>query len=149
MPVHSFNPEKVPVPPPTYRQVAVTDIPAGSRLVTLAGQTGLRSDGTVPKGIVAQAIEAYDHVFEALKAAGASPKDIVFTRHYIVKDTGDVKDNDIDVVDRGWGDEWIKWITKHGEGNLPPDTVLGVACLAKKALLYEVECLAVMPAATS
>lgn len=145
MPVDSFNPEDVPLPPPTYRQVATTTIPVNGKLITLAGQTGLQSNGEVPEGIKAQAREAYDHVLRCLKAAGATPKDILHVRHYIVKDTGSAEVDAIDVVDRGWGEEWIEFMKTHGEGNLPPDTVLGVASLAKKALLYEVECWAFVP----
>lgn len=147
MTVHSFNPDTVPPPPPSYRQVATTSIPANGKFIALAGQTGLGFDGTVPKGIVAQAIAAYQHVLDALKAAGATPKDILHVRHYIVNDTGDAEVDAVDVVDRGWADEWIKFMEKHGSGHLPPDTVLGVASLAKKELLYEVECWAVVSSA--
>lgn len=73
----AFNPPSVPEPPPTYRQVCVTPIVSSSSLVTLAGQTGLQKDGTVPAGIRAQAKAAYESIHKCLEAAGATPRDIV------------------------------------------------------------------------
>ena len=60
-------------------------------------------------------------------------------RHFIVKDTGDPEQDRKDVVDRGWGDVWIEFMDKEADGHRPPDTVVGVASLAKKVLLYECE----------
>ena len=73
----AFNPPSVPEPPPTYCQVCVTPIVPSSSLVTLAGQTGLQKDGTVPAGIKAQAKAAYETIHKCLEAAGATPRDIV------------------------------------------------------------------------
>lgn len=60
-------------------------------------------------------------------------------RHYIVKETGDKEQDAKDVVDRGWGEEWIEFMDHNADGHRPPDTVVGVASLAKKQLLYECE----------
>jgi enamine deaminase RidA (YjgF/YER057c/UK114 family) len=60
-------------------------------------------------------------------------------RHFIVTVTGDPEQDKKDVVDRGWGDLWIKFMDKEANGYRPPDTVVGVASLAKKDLLYECE----------
>ena len=138
---HAFNPSSAPIPPPTYNQVAVTPVLPTSKLVTLAGQTGINKDtGKVASpGIKDQARQAYQNVASCLKAAGASPRDIVHVRHYIVKDTGNAIVDALDVVDRGWGNEWIEFMDREADGHRPPDTVLGVASLAKAALLYEVE----------
>ncbi|KAF1846558.1 YjgF-like protein [Cucurbitaria berberidis CBS 394.84] len=136
---HAFNPPTVPVPPPTYDQVCITPIVPTSKLITLAGQTGLRQDQTIPSDIKEQARGAYAAVNNCLKAAGATPRDIIHVRHYIVKETGNPDLDRSDVVDRGWGELWIEFMDKEGEGHRPPDTVVGVASLAKKALLYEVE----------
>ncbi|KAF2828968.1 YjgF-like protein [Ophiobolus disseminans] len=136
---HAFNPPSVPTPPPTYSQVCITPIQPTSKLVTLAGQTGLQSDGSIDLDIKVQAIEAYKAVHECLKAAGATPRDIVHVRHYIVKETGNSEKDKLDVVDRGWGEVWMEFMDREADGHRPPDTVVGVASLAKKALLYEVE----------
>ena len=61
-------------------------------------------------------------------------------RHYIVNDSQDSELNKLDIVDRGAGEAWIEFMDEYGEGRRPPDTVLGVACLATRALLYEIEC---------
>jgi len=47
-------------------------------------------------------------------------------------------------VERGWGPLWCEMMDKEADGHRPPDTVLGVASLAKKELLYEVEVWAVI-----
>ncbi|PSN61768.1 YjgF-like protein [Corynespora cassiicola Philippines] len=137
----TFNPPNVPTPPPTYNQVAVTPLLPTSKLVTLAGQTGLRPDGGgIAADLAGQARQAYVNVANALKAAGATPRDVNFVRHYIVVG----EEEGVEVVDRGWGEEWIGFMDREAGGHRPPDTVLGVAGLAKKALLYEVEVTAVV-----
>ena len=60
-------------------------------------------------------------------------------RHYIVDKTGDPAADALDIVDRGWGAVYNFFMDCHGEGHRPPDTVIGVASLAKKGLLYECE----------
>ena len=77
----AFNPDGVPLPPPTYSQVAVTPLLPSSRLITLAGLTGCdpaRSDN--PKTLPEQAPIAYSKIETCLAAAGASPRDIVQVR---------------------------------------------------------------------
>lgn len=87
---------------------------------------------------------AYENVRKCLEAAGASPRDIVHVRHYIVNDSGDEELNGKDVVERGWAPLWVEFMERWGDGHRPPDTVLGVASLALKGLLYEVEVWAVV-----
>ncbi|KAF2027671.1 YjgF-like protein [Setomelanomma holmii] len=141
---YAFNPPDVTTPPPTYNQVCVTPLFPTSKLITLAGQTGLQDDGTIAPDIETQAKDAYKAVYNCLRAVGATPRDIVHVRHYIVKESGNAEKDKLDVVDRGWGDSWIEFTDKQGGGHKPPDTVVGVASLAKKELLYEVECWALV-----
>jgi enamine deaminase RidA (YjgF/YER057c/UK114 family) len=138
------NPPNVPLPPPTYSQVCVTPLHPTSKLITLAGQTGLQSDGSISASINVQAKNAYQAIRSCLEAAGATPCDIVHVRHYIVKDSGDKEKDKLDVVDRGWGEEWMEFMDREGDGHRPPDTVIGVASLAKKELLYECEVSAIV-----
>lgn len=140
---HAFNPPDVPEAPPTYRQVSVTPILPTSKLITLAGQVGLDSNG-VAEGFDAQVRLAYRNILNALKGAGATPRDIIHVKHYIVKDTGRVGVESEDELTRVWGHHWIDFMDKEGEGHRPPDTVLGVACLATKELLYECEVWAIV-----
>jgi enamine deaminase RidA (YjgF/YER057c/UK114 family) len=65
-------------------------------------------------------------------------------RHYIVNDSGDAEQNKKEIVERGWAPLWIEFMDQHGDGHKPPDTVLGVASLAKHGLLYEVEVWAII-----
>lgn len=141
---HAFNPPNVPKPPPSYDQVCITPILPTSKFITLAGQTGRQSDGSIGSDIKSQAKAAYETVHKCLKAAGATPRDIVHVRHYIVKDSGIPGDEDVDVVHRGWADLWIEFMDKEADGHKPPDTVVGVASLAIKELLYEVEVSAIV-----
>jgi hypothetical protein len=60
-------------------------------------------------------------------------------RHYIVDKTGDPAADAKDIVDRGWGPEYIQFMDLYADGHRPPDTVIGVASLAKKGVLYECE----------
>lgn len=88
-------------------------------------------------------------------------------KHYIVKDTGDPVVDRTDVVDRGWGELWTEFckvepclhftmlrleddkidqisVDRTAGGHRPPDTVIGVASLAKSDILYECEVWAVV-----
>ncbi|KAJ8609000.1 hypothetical protein MRB53_039359 [Persea americana] len=143
--IQTFNPPGVPTPPPSYHQVAVTRVPTeGGRIITIAGQVGIDANGQVPDSFQTQVDFAYYNLSNALTAAGASLKDVVHVRHYIVVNTGNEKLDQLDLIDRGWQQKWIDMMDRQAEGHRPPDTVLGVAGLAKKSLLYEVECWAVI-----
>lgn len=126
-----------------------------------------------PRTIQEQAPIAYENIRKALAAAGATPRDIVQVRkplfipvlflssaftpiavvdtvgiyqvkHYIVKDTGNAEVDRLDVVDRGWGELWVEFMDRTADGHRPPDTVVGVAGLAKGDILYECEVWAVV-----
>ncbi|KAF1953466.1 YjgF-like protein [Byssothecium circinans] len=141
----AFNPPNVPTPPPTYNQVSITPLIPSSKLVTLAGQVGVDpSTHKVAEGFEAQVRLAYRNVLNTLKAAGATPRDIVHVRHYIVKDTKHVGVESEEELTEVWGRLWMEFMDKEGEGHRPPDTVLGVACLATKYLLYECEVWAIV-----
>ncbi|ORY16925.1 Endoribonuclease L-PSP/chorismate mutase-like protein [Clohesyomyces aquaticus] len=142
---HTFNPPNVPTPPPTYSQVAVTPLLPTSRLITLAGLVGQDpKTGHVVDGFDEQVKLAYQNILNALKAAGATPRDIVHVKHYIVKETGRVGVGSEDELTKVWGHHWMKFMDEEGQGHRPPDTVLGVACLATKELLYECEVWAIV-----
>ncbi|CZT52690.1 uncharacterized protein RSE6_14046 [Rhynchosporium secalis] len=142
----TFNPRGVPLPPPTYNHVCITPlIPGSVDLITLAGLTGfMPSDGSSPKTIKGQAPIAYSKIKTCLRAAGATPRDIVQVRHYIVNKTGDSTVDELDIVERGWGNAWIEFMDRDAGGHRPPDTVIGVASLAVKGLLYECEVWAIV-----
>ncbi|PVH80215.1 hypothetical protein DL98DRAFT_560394 [Cadophora sp. DSE1049] len=142
----SFNPPGVPLPPPTYNHVCVTPLVPGSvDLITLAGLTGFHSSvSSNPTTIEGQAPIAYSKIKTCLASAGATPRDIVQVRHYIVNETGSPEVDKLDVVERGWGEAWMKFMDEEADGHRPPDTVIGVASLAVKGLLYECEVWAIV-----
>ena len=142
----SLNPLTVPNPPPTYNQVAVTLVPFSSKLTTLAGQVGIdeTSGAVISTDIKKQARIVDQNIANCLTAAGATPWDIIHACHYIVKDTGNAEVDAVEVVDRGWGSLRIEFMDRAADGHRPPDTVLGVASLAKASLLYEVEVWAIV-----
>ncbi|KAK3215726.1 hypothetical protein GRF29_8g919819 [Pseudopithomyces chartarum] len=142
---HAFNPPGVPTPPPTYSQVSITPLLPTSKLITLAGQVGLDAQTSkVASGFDAQVKLAYVNILNALKAAGATPRDIIHVKHFIVKDTGRVGVESEEELTRVWGHHWMEFMDREAEGYRPPDTVLGVAALATEELLYECEVWAVV-----
>jgi enamine deaminase RidA (YjgF/YER057c/UK114 family) len=102
----------------------------------------LGKDG--PSTVSDQAPIAYDKIKKALAAAGATPRDIVQVKHYIVTKTGDPEIDKTDVVERGWAPLWIEFMDREADGHRPPDTVVGVASLALKEILYECEVWAIV-----
>ncbi|WPG97229.1 Hypothetical protein R9X50_00000100 [Acrodontium crateriforme] len=136
----TFNPDGVPLPPPSYRHVAITPLLSNSRLITLAGMTGCDpANKSNPRTLIEQASIAFAKIAKSLAAAGASPRDIVQVKHYIVTHTGDPIVDKLEIVDRGWADLWCEFMDKEADGHRPPDTVIGVAKLAKDDILYECE----------
>lgn len=125
--------------------MSVTPLLPTSKLITLAGQVGLdEKTEKVVEGFDAQVKVAYQNILNALKAAGATPRDIIHVKHFIVKDTGRVGVESEDELTRVWGHHWMEFMDAEGDGHRPPDTVLGVACLATKELLYECEVWAIV-----
>lgn len=117
----TFNPLGVPAPPPTYNHISVTPLLPTSKLITLAGLTGCdpgRTDN--PATVPEQASIAYTKIKTCLAAAGATPRDIVQVKHYIVKETGDPNVDKFDVVDSGWGNLWIEFMDAEAGGHRPP-----------------------------
>ncbi|CAI6301722.1 unnamed protein product [Periconia digitata] len=141
----TLNPSTIPTPPPTYSQLSITPLLPTSHLITLAGQVGLSpTTHTVPSSFESQVVLAYENVLNGLRAANATPRDIIFVRHYIVKDTGRVGVESEEELTRVWGRMWMEFMDKEGDGHRPPDTVLGVPALATKELMYECEVVAVV-----
>lgn len=125
--------------------MAVTPLLPTSKLVTLAGQVGLDAEtGKVVEGFDAQVKLTYQNILNCLTAAGATPRDIIHVKHLIVKDTGRVGVDSEEELTKVWGHHWMEFMDKEGEGHRPPDTVIGVACLATTELLYECEVWAVV-----
>ncbi|KAF1838059.1 hypothetical protein BDW02DRAFT_489801 [Decorospora gaudefroyi] len=146
---HAFDPSTVvvdPSPIPSYRQVCVTPIKLSSKIITVAGQSGVQSDGTFPFDIRMQARYAHLSVHACLKAAGATLRDIIHVRHYIVIKTGNAIDDVTDIGGRGLTEVWRCFMDGEGGDHRPPSTVIGVASLSKEEMLYECEVMALVHA---
>ena len=62
----------------------VVEIPAHARVVHIAGQVGLRPDGTLPDTLEAQADQAWSNVMACLAAAGMGAENVVKINAYLI-----------------------------------------------------------------
>ena len=129
MPIERINPEAIHEPRGYTHVVRAT----GAATIYISGQVGIRPDGSVAEGLEAQAVVAFENLAAALEAAGATPADVARTTTYVVDYTVDDRAAVIEARSRVFGD-----------GPLPASTLLGVAALAQRDLLIEVEAIVVV-----
>jgi enamine deaminase RidA (YjgF/YER057c/UK114 family) len=115
--------------------VAHTDGHSGARTIECAGQVAWDRDcNLVGEGdFAAQAREAFRNVQTVLKAAGATPADVVRLRTYIV-------DHDMEKLE-ALGPIMAEF---YGEVTPAANTLIGVQALALPGFLIEVEATAVV-----
>jgi len=77
-----FNPETMSPPLGAYSHGGW--VRAGSDILYIAGQVGVRPDGTLPATVAEQADEAYANIVRILGAAGLTPANIVKINTYVV-----------------------------------------------------------------
>lgn len=122
------NPDTLRTPLGNYSHVV--EVPAGSRLYYLAGQVGVKPDGTFPATVEEQVQVCYDNVDAILKANGLSWSDVVRVKTLVV------------------GTEMERYQAARDQlrsrvSEPPPaSTLIGVACLARPQILVEVEVIA-------
>ena len=119
------NPERLHKPLNYYHSV---EVDAGCKTIYLAGQTAVKSDGTTPSGIKAQAEIVFENLQTVLSVSGYKLEDVVFMKSFLVNRAD--RDGYQEVRARFWGE--IK----------PASTFLIVSGLAKPEYLLEVECIA-------
>jgi len=119
------NPERLHKPLNYYHSV---EVDAGCKTIYLAGQTAVKSDGTTPSGIKAQAEIVFENLQTVLSESGYKLEDVVFMKSFLVNRAD--RDGYQEVRARIWGE--IK----------PASTFLIVSGLAKPEYLLEVECVA-------
>ena len=119
------NPERLHKPLNYYHSV---EVDAGCKTIYLAGQTAVKSDGTTPSGIKAQAEIVFENLQTVLSESGYKLEDVVFMKSFLVNRAD--RDGYQEVRARIWGE--IK----------PASTFLIVSGLAKPEYLLEVECIA-------
>ena len=81
MAVRLSNPPAVAAPVGGYSHMA--EAPEGARIVALAGQVGVRPDGSVPESLEEQAEIALENVRDLAAAAGAGPEDVLKVTLYL------------------------------------------------------------------
>lgn len=77
------NPANMAAPVAAYSHCA--HVQAGSELIYLAGQVGLRPDGSLPASLSEQAAEAFANVARALEANGLTAANVVKINTYLVQ----------------------------------------------------------------
>ncbi|CUS06393.1 Endoribonuclease L-PSP (fragment) [Candidatus Promineifilum breve] len=122
------NPADVHAPAGHY--VHQVELQGAGRLLVVAGQIGMRPDGSVPDDPLAQLDVAFENVAGNLRAAGMGLSDIIKVTYYHVGR-----------LDRG---RRLAVIVKHLGEHKPASTLLYVAGLADPAYLVEVEVWAAM-----
>jgi enamine deaminase RidA (YjgF/YER057c/UK114 family) len=118
-------------PPRTYSHVVVA---TGRRTVFVAGQVAEDDRGELvgPGDLGRQARRAFENLGRALAAAGAEPADVAKLTIFVV----DLRPERLDAIEAGR-------IAVFGE-HKPVDALIGVAALAHRGCLIEVEAIAVL-----
>jgi 2-iminobutanoate/2-iminopropanoate deaminase len=101
------------------------EVSGNVKWVFTAGTPGLLPDGTYPRGVTAQAEQAWKNILAILTEAGMGVKDLVKVTHYLVRDE-DIKDY-VAVRARYLGDA------------RPASMLLVVPGLVKPEILVEIE----------
>lgn len=121
-----FNPKSIAPPAATY--VHGLEVPPNARLFFVAGQTGMRPDGSIPASIEEQADQTWKNISAILAEGGMGIGDLVkvtsfLTRPEHLKQYGAVRD---------------KYLGEHR----PTTTLLVISGLARPEYLVEVEAIA-------
>lgn len=123
--IHS-NPDNVRPPGVNYHHSV--EVTTGSRMLYVAGQTGLADDDTVPADIESQSEIAFANIEKILAASGFGLEDIVFMKSFLTR--REDRDGYQKVRSAVFGD--IR----------PASTFLLVSGLARPEFLVEVEVIA-------
>ena len=111
--------------PDGYSQLVT--VKGATKTILLGGKAGLYPDGTFPDTLAEQSKLMWENVAIALKAAGATPEDVVEIQVFIV---------DLDQVDPEPAYDDIR--NFFPAGHKPVSMVIGVSALAYEGLKIEV-----------
>jgi 2-iminobutanoate/2-iminopropanoate deaminase len=126
MPLRHISTDTAPKPFSNYSQAV--EVEAGSRLLHIAGQVGVRLDGTIPENEAEQHELAWANILAILAAAGMDERNLVDCHVYLT--------NPASVgLYRETRDRMLK-------GAKPAATLLIVAGLARPAIKVEVSAVA-------
>lgn len=120
------------VAPPVGAYCHSVEIPPNARCLTIAGQVGIRPDGTLAEGFEAQHDQVWQNTIAILAAAGMGPEHLVHLNVYSTDPAG------------------LKFLTLHRKKYLHPDhtpssTWVVVVGLANPAWVVEMEAVAAKP----
>jgi enamine deaminase RidA (YjgF/YER057c/UK114 family) len=104
------------------------EIPAGSRILYISGQTATDDDGNTPADAETQADIIYGKVVQSLEDAGMGVEDLVKTNVYLTNPS------DIMAI--------VKAGQKHNPGGKQAGTLVYVKALARPEVLMELEAVA-------
>lgn len=130
--VRFINPETL-SKPPGYTHVVEVSSPG--RTIYVAGQLGLKADGSMAGGagdFRAQAEQAFANLRAALSAVGAGFEHVVKTTNYLT----DMQHLPVFREVRN---------KTFAAGQLPASTTVAISQLAREGALFEVEAIAVVP----
>ena len=130
-PIEIFNPSTVPQVPEAFCRVYshATAVPAGTRLLFISGQVGVRPDGTLADGFVDQMGQAMSNVENLLAAADMTLDNLAKLTFYMVR----VSD----------GADLVRLRNQRWASAEPPAvTVVTVTALARPEFLVEIEAVA-------
>jgi enamine deaminase RidA (YjgF/YER057c/UK114 family) len=122
--IRFMNPETI-AKPGGYTHVVEVTGPA--RIVYIAGQLGLKPDGSMGGDFRAQAMQAFANLKSALDAVGARFDDVVKLNNYLVDIPANLS------IYREVRDKFVN-VAKP-----PASTTVGVPALARSDALFEVE----------
>ena len=115
-------------PPPAGYTRRSVEIPPGSRILFISGQTATDGTGHTPADAETQADVVYAKIAQTLEDAGMGMEDLVKTNVYLVNPS------DIGAL--------IKAGAKHNPGGTQAGTLVYVKALALPEVLLEVEAVA-------
>ena len=110
----------------------VVEITGPGRIVYIAGQLGLKPDGSLAGDFRAQTVQAFENLKAALAAVGAGFDDVVKLNNYLI----DIPKN-IGIY-REVRDKYVNTSAP------PASTTVGVPALARDGALYEVEAIVML-----
>jgi 2-iminobutanoate/2-iminopropanoate deaminase len=130
-----WNPETV--APPLGRYSHVADVPAGHRLVFLAGQLGVAPDGELAADAEAQGRQIFANLEALLAAEGAGPEHVVKLLTLVAGT------EHLAGYRAAQAEAFARWFP---DGDFPAQTLAVVAALAGPDYAVEVEAVAAVPA---
>jgi len=126
MPIEFSNPPGVHPPAGPYSHTAV--VPAGTELVFVSGQVGMRADGSVPSAFAEQAETTFQNLLACLASHGLGAEAVVKLAVFVLPG------NDFQVL------RAIR--ERHFGSHRPTSTTVFVPQLASPSFLLEVEAIA-------